>query len=178
MDMINDYDATKPFATDPDTVNAEYSNDDAVSTLNGLITICKDGEEGFKDAAEGVKRGDLKSLFMEYSQQRAQFASVLQELVRRHGGDPETSASVAGAVHRGWIDLKTAITGGSEQSILNECERGEDYAKEAYLKALQEPLPANVADVVQQQSQAVLAAHNRIRDLRNTESGKSAGSGM
>lgn len=177
MDMINDYEATKPITTDAETVKPEYSSEEAISTLNGLISTCKDGEAGFKDAAEGVERSDLKTLFTEYSQQRAQFASVLQELVRRHGGDPETTSSVAGAVHRGWMDLKAAITGGDEGAILNECERGEDHAKEAYLTALKEPLPTNIADVVQQQSQAVLAAHNRIRDLRNTESSKSASSG-
>ncbi|MEQ1603450.1 MAG: PA2169 family four-helix-bundle protein [Pyrinomonadaceae bacterium] len=54
-------------------------------------------------------------------------------------------------------------------------ERGEDYAKEAYQDALQTTLPANIRDVVAQQSQAVLAAHNRIKALRNAETGKSAG---
>lgn len=166
--MINDYEATKPMTTDAVPVGREsYTNDDTISTLNGLIEICKDGQEGFKEAAEGVENSQLKTTFYEFSQQRAEFAGVLQELVRRLGGDPEKSSSVAGAMHRAWVDLKAALTGGSEEAILNECERGEDYAKEAYIKACEEPLPADVADVVRQQSQSVIAAHNRIRDLRN-----------
>jgi uncharacterized protein (TIGR02284 family) len=146
------------------------SNDDVISTLNGLIETCKDGQKGFKEAAEGVERSDLKTLFYEFSQQRAEFAGVLQELVRSMGGDPENSGSMAGAVHRGWIDLKSAITGKDDGAILNECERGEDSAKDTYAQALESHLPANVDDVVRQQSQAVLAAHNRIRSLRNSES--------
>ena len=177
--MINDYEATKPMTTDADAIsgnalNKTLSNDDVISKLNGLIEICKDGQDGFKTASEGIERSDLKTTFYEFSQQRSEFSGVLQELVRSLGGDPEKSGSFSAAIHRGWIDIKSAVTGKNEESILNECERGEDYAKEAYADALQAKLPANIADVVSQQSHAVLAAHNRIKSLRNAESAKSA----
>jgi uncharacterized protein (TIGR02284 family) len=175
--MINDYEAVEPIASTHMPVspsdgsdNASLSNDDTVGVLNTLIETCRDGQEGFKDAAEAVKDSELKTVFYEFSQQRAQFSAVLQELVRELGGDPENSGSTAGALHRGWIELKGAITGGSDEAILNECERGEDSAKENYKQALESNLPANIADVVRQQSQAVQAAHNRVRDLRNAES--------
>jgi uncharacterized protein (TIGR02284 family) len=169
--MINDYEATTPINTDSQTSSSGIEgNEDFISLLNNLIETCKDGEEGFKEAAEGVERSDLKSIFREYSQQRSEYASVLQGLVRSMGGDPETDSSISGAVHRGWINIKAAVTGQDEAAILNECERGEDYAKEAYEEALKQPLPANIADVIRQQSQGVQAAHNRIRELRNAES--------
>jgi uncharacterized protein (TIGR02284 family) len=168
-EMNNDYTTNDTMNTD--TSNTEnMSNDDVISTLNGLIETCRDGQNGFKEAAEGVERSDLKTLFYEFSQQRAEFVGVLQELVRSMGGDPETSGSMSGAIHRGWIDLKAAVTGRNEESILNECERGEDSAKGAYEDAMKANLPANVADIVNQQAQSVLAAHNRIRSLRNSES--------
>jgi uncharacterized protein (TIGR02284 family) len=156
--------------TTNDTPNQVMSNDEVISTLNGLIAICKDGQEGFKEAAEGVQRSDLKSVFYEFSQQRAEFAGVLQQSVRSLGGDPESTGSMTGALHRGWMDIKTAVMGKDEESILNECERGEDAAKQSYEEALEKHLPSNIASVVSQQSQAVLAAHNRIRSLRNAES--------
>jgi uncharacterized protein (TIGR02284 family) len=46
-------------------------NDNVISTLNNLIETCKDGQNGFQTAAEGVKRSDLKSLFAEYALQRS-----------------------------------------------------------------------------------------------------------
>lgn len=176
--MINDYEATNPIAEDavPYT-DAPVDNDEVISTLNNLIETCKDGQDGFKDAAEGIERSDLKTIFYEFSQQRAEFVGVLQQLVRTLGGDPETTGSFSAAVHRGWIDIKSAVTGKDESAILDECERGEDYAKEAYADAKKLNLPANVADVVAQQAQAVLAAHNRIRELRNAESHKTASPG-
>lgn len=175
--MSNEYQATDSTAADTMASGGTYanqgeklSNDDVVSCLNDLIETCKDGQEGFKDAAEAVKDGELKTLFFEYSQQRAQFGAVLMELVRELGGDPTNSGSTAGALHRGWIDLKAAITGGSDEAVLNECERGEDSAKDAYKDALEKNLPANIADVVRQQATSVQAAHNRVRELRNAES--------
>jgi uncharacterized protein (TIGR02284 family) len=121
--MINDYEATKPITTDATYETTSISNDDVISTLNGLIETCKDGQDGFKEAAEGVERSDLKSLFYEFSQQRAHFAGELQSLVQTLGGDPEKSGSVAGAIHRGWMNIKSAVTGKDEGAILNECER-------------------------------------------------------
>lgn len=169
--MINEYGTADPNYTDNTTGHPETaSNDDVISTLNGLIATCKDGQDGFKTAAEGIERSELKSTFYELSQQRSEFVGVLQELVRSLGGDPEKSGSMSAAVHRGWIDIKSLVTGKDEEAILNECERGEDYAKDAYTDALKTALPANIADVIGQQSQTVLAAHNKIRSLRNAES--------
>lgn len=143
------------------------ANEDVISTLNGLIETCKDGQDGFKTAAEGVERSDLKSTFYELAQQRSQFAGELQALVRELGGDPESTGTTTAALHRGWINLKSAITGKDDASILDECERGEDSAKKNYEDAAKMTLPSNVSGVVQQQSAKVKEGHDRIRDLRN-----------
>lgn len=138
------------------------------SVLNSLIETCKDGQEGFRNAAENVRTADFKSLFSELSMQRQQFIGELQTLVRGLGEDTEKSGSVAGALHRGWIDLKSALTSGDEHAILAECERGEDSAVAEYRDALEhDELPANVRAVVRQQFMGVQAAHDRVRDLRD-----------
>jgi uncharacterized protein (TIGR02284 family) len=144
------------------------ANEEAISTLNNLIETCKDGQEGFKQAAEGVERSDLKTLFYELGQQRSQFAGELQTLVRDLGGDPENTSSTAGAIHRGWINIKSLVTGKDEAAVLNEAERGEDVAKNAYKEALATNLPANAVEIVQRQADAVMAAHDRVRDMRDS----------
>ena len=154
--MINDYEATIPMTTDAEVIHtATLSNDDVISALNSLIQTCKDGQEGFQTAADGSDRSDLKTLLYEYSQQRSQFAGELQTLVQSLGGDPEKSGSIAGALHRGWIDIKTAVVGNDESAILNECERGEDSAKSAYKDAAQQDLPAYIHVVITEQLRAV-----------------------
>ena len=110
-------------------------NDYVIYTLNNLIETCKDGQEGFQTAADGLKNSELKMLFHTYARQRAQFAAELQAEVHRLGGDPERTGSVAASLHRGWINIKTAVTGKDEASVLTECERGEDSAVTNYREA-------------------------------------------
>ena len=138
---------------------------DTISTLNNLIETCKDGELGFKTAAEGLQSSDVKAKFLEYSRQRAEMARELQAEVRRLGGDPEKSGSVSATMHRGWIDIKSAVTGKDDHAIIAEAERGEDVAKEMYEKALKESLPPTIQALVQQQSAMVREAHDRVRAM-------------
>ena len=142
-------------------------NDDVISTLNNLIETCRDGQNGFQSAAEGVKDPALKSLFEQYGLQRAKFVGDLQNEVLRLGGDPENTGSVAAALHRGWINIKSAVTGKNEHSILEECERGEDSAIKNYQDALNQELPQNLAQIIERQYQMILEAHNRVRGLRD-----------
>ena len=144
-------------------------NDKAISVLNNLIETVKDGERGFRTAAEGLKNPQTKSLFDEYSRQRAQMARELQDEVRRLGGDPEKSGSTAGALHRGWIDIKSVVTGKDDHAIVAEAERGEDVAKNVYDEALKEPLPASAQTIVQQQAAKVRLAHDRVREIRDRD---------
>lgn len=146
------------------------TNDEVISTLNNLIETCKDGQEGFRTAADGVKNGDLKTLFNTYSQQRAQFAAELQNEVRRLGGDPEKSGSVAATLHRGWINIKSTVTGEDEGAVISECERGEDSAVRNYEDAIKAGLPGDVNAIVQRQYSEVQEAHDRIRALERASS--------
>jgi uncharacterized protein (TIGR02284 family) len=141
------------------------STEQVVSTLNSLIETCRDGQDGFKSAAEGVKNEELKELFHSYSRERAGFAGELQDEVRRLGGDTQKSGSVTASLHRGWMDIRAAVTGGEESAVLSECERGEDSALSNYRAALNADLPANVRQIIERQFAEVKEAHNRIRNL-------------
>ena len=141
----------------------------SISTLNNLIETLKDGQEGFKAAAKDVESADLKMLFNEYSLQRSGFAGELQALVVGLGEPkPETDGSLAGALHRGWIDLKSSLATRDAHAILAECERGEDSAVSNYKAALEEvDLPSNLRATIEEQFTAIKAAHDRVRSLRD-----------
>src|SRR5437016_9987997 len=136
-----------------------------VSVIDDLIQTLKDGQEGFKEAAEGVKAPQLKSLFNEYSSQRLHFATELQSQAHSLGrSHPEESGSATGAVHRTWINLKSAITSGDDHAILAECERGEDSAVEQYEKAMNDNLPAQFLEIVSRQYSEIKNEHDRIKN--------------
>ncbi|MGH7527422.1 MAG: ferritin-like domain-containing protein [Gemmatimonadales bacterium] len=153
--------------------NAGRGNTDVIDVVNGLIETCKDGENGFRSAAEGVEDGNLKRLFQSYSQQRAEFAAELEAEVRRAGDDPSSSGHVLGTIHRGWINIKAAVTGKDEGAIIAECERGEDVAVRNYREALEKPLPADLRAIIERQNLQVQEAHDHIRSLERAHEKKS-----
>ena|SRR5436190_3104431 len=140
-----------------------------ISTLNDLIETLKDGQEGFRQAAAAVNDSRLKSLFSDYSLQRSRFAGELQnEAITLGEHNPENTSSTAGAMHRAWINLKSAITSGDDHAILAECERGEDSAVNEYKKAMEvEDLSAPIREIISRQFTDVKGAHDRIRELRD-----------
>jgi uncharacterized protein (TIGR02284 family) len=139
-----------------------------ISTINGLIETLKDGQEGFRQASEAVKDSRLKILFSEFSLQRARFAGELQnEAITLGEHDPENTSSTAGAMHRAWINLKSAITSGDDHAVLAECERGEDSAVGEYKKAMEEEeLSSPIRETISRQYADLKRAHDRIRELR------------
>ncbi|WP_339411411.1 PA2169 family four-helix-bundle protein [Pseudomonas sp. EA_35y_Pfl2_R5] len=149
------------------------SLDKTISVLNDLIETSKDGEAGFRTCAEDVKNVELKSLFTSRARECATAAAELQTLVLGFGGTPENDTSMAGDLHRRWVDLKSLVSGKDEESILNECERGEDVAKKRYAEALKNELPLNVRELVQRQYEGVLRNHDQIKALRNTARARS-----
>ena len=149
------------------------SDAEVISTLNNLIETCRDGQEGFRAAAEGVKDAELRGLFQDYARQRAHFAGELQDEVRRLGGEPEQTGSLVASLHRGWMGLRAALEGGDDRAVVSECERGEDVALESYRAALGTDMPANVRAMVERQFAEVKEAHNLIGNLEK-ESGAGA----
>ncbi len=142
-------------------------NHDVIATLNDLLEISRDGEQGFRTCAEDVESPNLASLFESASRRCAGGAAELEAKVRSLGGEPAHGGSIGGSLHRTWTNIKSTITGMSEHAVLVECERGEDAAKAAYEAALQKALPPDVRTLVQQQYEGVKANHDRVRNLRN-----------
>ena len=141
-------------------------NSDVIDTLNDLIQLSRDAQKGFQEAAEKIDMPDTKTFCLEQSRVRAHFVGELQTLVHGLGAEPENEGTVAGAIHRGWLNLKTAL-GGGEHAILSAVETGEDTAVRAYQKALGQTLPADVRDIVQRQSYSVKQAHDTIHVMRD-----------
>ena len=143
------------------------NREDVISTLNELIETCKDGEDGFRTCADGVKNPALKTFFEEKTERCALGGAQLAAKVRALGGDPEQGSSTAGMLHRFWVNIRSTISGMDDEAILDECERGEDSAKEAYEEALRQGLPPGVRVMIAKQYQEVKSNHDRVKDMRN-----------
>jgi uncharacterized protein (TIGR02284 family) len=146
-------------------------NDDIVSVLNDLIETCEDGVKGFRDAAEAIGNPRAKEVFHTRNEYIERAESDLKAAVRRLGGDPEDRGSVTGAMHRGWMNLKAAVTGKDDEAIIAECERGENAAVERYEDALEKELPEDIRLLVDKQYRGTMQNRDRIRELHQTLKG-------
>jgi len=139
-----------------------------VSTLNSLISTTLDSVKGYREAAEASDNTRHQSFFRECAEERSRIAAELQDQVRKLGGEPETESSVAGAIHRSWLDLKSAIAGRDQQAIINEVERGEDYIKAKFEKALEdEDISPTTRGTLEQCFESVRRSHEHASSMKH-----------
>jgi uncharacterized protein (TIGR02284 family) len=141
----------------------------AIRILEELVETCRDGQNGYRDAAEHVTDSNLRHFFNQQSLERAGFAAELEEeLISLGEKDPDRTGSAVAAIHQAWIDLKSTF-GGGDHAILESVESGEGKAKNSYAKAAQSAdLPEYLAAMVRKQYVSIQAAHDHVRSLRDT----------
>jgi uncharacterized protein (TIGR02284 family) len=144
------------------------------TVLNELVETLKDGERGYSEALTDVKDQDLKDVFKQYALQRDGYLTELENAMHNlnlHPADTNEGKldSVVGSAHRTWINIKAVVTGNDRKAILDECERGEDYAVKAFQKAVQaEGLPQELKSIIEKQYNGIKQAHDQIRGLRDS----------
>ena len=137
--------------------------------LNELVETLKDGQKGYAAAMTDVEDTNLKETFKKYAVQRAGFITEIEDQMFKLDLKPEDESSVTGTIHRAWIDMKSALTSKDNKAVLNECERGEDYAVKAYQTALKaQDLPGTLKSVIEKQYHGVQEAHSNIKSLRDS----------
>jgi uncharacterized protein (TIGR02284 family) len=159
IDVVHD---ARSFVTD-----GSASREDVLETLNDLLENARDGEAGFREAAEHTGTQSLSSLFRERAQTCNQAAAELQEQIRQLGGKADAGGTVSGAAHRVWTHIRGLFGGASDETMLRECERGEDAAMARYRKALKQNLPHAIHAMVERQFEGVQRNHDMIRTLRD-----------
>ena len=152
------------------------ANETITRAFTDILNLNRTSVKGYQEAAEEVKSADLKSKLSQFSQQRAGFVSDLEGYAKQYGIEAKEETTIesvatdaAAAVHRGWINIKSAFTGGSDSSVLEAAETGEASALKAYETALSaQDIPAGAKTVFQQQHDAVLQAKNWLSQNKNS----------
>lgn len=138
-----------------------------IDTLNELIETSKDGEYGFKACSEQAKSHELKSMLASRASECRSAAQELQALVSQMGGKAEDDGSMLGALHRGWVSVKTTLSSHDDLAVLEECERGEDSALESYREAIKKELTPQARALVDHQYAGAKRNHDEIRRRRD-----------
>ncbi|MBP1164126.1 uncharacterized protein (TIGR02284 family) [Chryseobacterium sp. PvR013] len=110
-----------------------------ISVLNDLLHITNDRMEGFEKVEGKVWEmyPDVKDEYDHMISQSKIMKNELINLITEKQGNPENSTSIAGAIHRTWIDIKNSFTMGNlVESTLGNVVFGEKAAIEAYQNAM------------------------------------------
>ena len=141
---------------------------DEISTLNTLIATTIDSVTGYENSAKDIDNQRFAHIFRERANERQQVVEELRNEVRRLGGNPDDDGSFLGKAHQRFEDLKAAVTGQDEKSIINEVERGEDYLKEKFETALNsDTLSGESRSVVERCYQSVRSGHDQMSQLKH-----------
>lgn len=145
-------------------------NNPTVSTLNDLLQITNDRIEGFNKVQDEVweKYPDLKSDYNNMVDQSQKMKLELKSLIAERNGDADDSTTVAGGLHRTWIDVKNAFSGDNAESTLENVTFGESAAIEAYEKALDSgDLCPESARIIQDQLHSLKASYQKFENLEH-----------
>ena len=146
----------------------DHNHSEEISTLNTLIATTIDSVTGYENSAKDVDSERFREMFRQRADERQRVVEELRSEVRRLGGNPEDDGSFMGKTHQRFEDLKAAITGGDDKSIINEVERGEDYLKEKFETALNsDALSGDSRSVVERCYQSVRSGHDQMSQLKH-----------
>ena len=137
-----------------------------LAMLQDLLDTSNEGARGFALAVQDNREPGVVDVLTDGEAFCRAAAIELQDQVRLLGGTPEDGAARA-PVHRGWISFKAVAITRDTKLILEECERGEDYAKARYDEAMKIELSESLRAILDRQYQRLLAIHSRVRILRN-----------
>jgi uncharacterized protein (TIGR02284 family) len=146
----------------------EHKHSDEISTINTLIATTIDSITGYENSAKDIQSERFREIFRQRADERQQVVQQLRDEVRRLGGEPEEGGSFMGKAHQRFEDVKSAVTGGDDQSIIDEVERGEDYLKDKFETALNSgTLSGEARSVVERCYQSVKSGHDQISQIKH-----------
>ncbi|MFN3456654.1 MAG: ferritin-like domain-containing protein [Novosphingobium sp.] len=165
-------DSSNPNFTPTSGMNGTHATggdpDGDVTVLNTLIATLLDSVEGYQKSAEDLDNPQYRQLFLDRARERQAVVTKLQAAVGQLGGNPEDDSSTMGAIHRAFVDLKSAVMGRDDQAIINEVERGEDYLKEKFETAMKNAdLSAVARQAVNEAWGSVREGHDQMRNLKH-----------
>lgn len=140
--------------------------EEVIQELNGLLEKNYDAEQGFTTAFNATNNLRLKSYFDKQIRQRVSFGKNIKDEIISLGGTVHRGGSLTGAIHRAWMDMKTAASTveNQDETILSSCQNGEQAMLDDYNDFLKKDnIPAHILSLVKEQRNAILES---IRELQ------------
>jgi uncharacterized protein (TIGR02284 family) len=148
--------------------------EELIQVLNDLVRINNDRIEGYERAIEGTKDGDsdLAGVFSRMMDESRQYKDELVNAIEAMGGSPDFEETTnSGTLYRFWMKIKESLSGNERETILDDCEFGEDAAQKAYQEALESDavMDAETKELILNQKTSLKNSHDIIKRLRDMQ---------
>lgn len=120
----------------------------------------------FEDAVVEVEDRKLKGLFRELAISRKFTAVELRKLLRSLGEETSESGTLTGSALRLYTQIKAAIADKDNVAILEELERSERRALEAFEEAAEREGSGDLHDAIRSHVQEIGSTLESLADLR------------
>lgn len=138
-----------------------------IDAMNDLVEVAKDGVYGFRTCATHASADELRQLLEQRARGWETHIGALNEMIVEHRGTPVAHGSAAGAMHRGWLRVREALSTVNDEDLLAECERGEDQALRRYRRsATLAELPDRVVELINLQADTIERHRDELRRRR------------
>ncbi|MFD2826525.1 PA2169 family four-helix-bundle protein [Leeuwenhoekiella polynyae] len=146
----------------------QQSHDETVASLQELLEKTYDASAGYKEALKKAENVHLKNYLKERAVLRDRFATELSDALLRLDEKPKEKGSTAGDLHRTWMNIKQAFSTDKDESILEECIRGEKASVEEYEEVLQKkPYRPEITNIITSQKREVEQSLSNIKTLED-----------
>lgn len=146
----------------------EDKHDNTVNVLQSIIEKNYDAEKGYKTAMQKAENADLKRFLQHQAVKRSRFATEIDQEIRKLGEAPKETGSVTGSLHRTWINIKSSLSGDSDESVLEEVITGEKASVNDYQDALEDNLLApQISAVLKAQLAEIQGTLSKVKTLED-----------
>ena len=146
----------------------QESHNQLVNNLQELLEKNYDAEKGYKNALVETKDENLKRFLKKQVVQRNHFATELDKIIRSLNEHPKEKGSAKGDLHRTWMNIKTKLSSNKDESLLEECIRGEKASKKEYEEKLKKyKFPPSIAEVLKRQLSEISTTVEKIKKLED-----------
>lgn len=138
-------------------------NENTQSKLNDLLQRSYDAKLGYQKVAEKAENPSLKAFLSHKANERNEHIAELRQTLVNNGLEiKETDGTVAGSLHRGWINAKTFFSHDSDEAVLEEVRNGEKVALDDYQDVISSgEMPAPVKSILEKQRQVIQSSYNK-----------------
>jgi len=140
------------------------------SSLQDLIYRLQDAEKGYHEIRKASSNILVNNWLEQYASERHNMHQVLEDEMKKLGGDPDVNTTFLGDLHRIFIDIKINNTSAANEfeAVVDEIERGATTLISDYHKVLADvKLPPHLVTILMDQKLLIQNELDTLTNLRD-----------